>query len=73
MKMGLIASGSSPDGGFVATGGAATGHSVIDLDKLVHTMTMQADNSTPGPAAAGQAAGPGMRVQMRVTLSPEKN
>jgi len=69
MKMGLIASGNSPDGGFVATGGAATGHAVIDLDKLVHTMTMQADNNIPVPA--GQAAGPGMRVQMRMSLSPE--
>jgi len=69
MKMGLIASGNSPDGGFIATGGAATGHAVIDLDKLVHTMTMQADNDMPVPA--GQAAGPGMRMQMRMSLSPE--
>jgi hypothetical protein len=71
MKMGLTASGSSPQGVSVAAGAAATGHSVIDLDKLVHTMTVQADSDMQGTNAPGQPAA--MRTQMRMTVTPEPN
>jgi hypothetical protein len=73
MKAGITASGSSP-GGVSATADAdVTGRFVIDLDKLVHTMTMQSGSVVQPPTAPGQPAGSAMRTQMRMTLTPEPN